>query len=792
MGNVDSARDSRHRWVRRAAWATAVLSLLYLAGWSSGWFHGRLAKPASDLGAVISAVLGTALALLTARRLRTRARRAWLLLGTGTLLWALGEAIYSWYDLLRHDGVPSPGPADVAYLLGYVLIGAALLVLPSAPSRSFSRFRWVLDGLLLIGALFIVSWMIVLRPSLQAVGGGDLATLLVGLAYPVGDVILVVLGLSALSRARLGGQLAVQLLVAAVLFSGVADTASLVLGLNGSYLDGSPIDLSWVLGYLLIGIAGLAYDADVVPDSEVPLRGAALAGPYLAFAATMPFLVWQRWHTGRLDPVILGVTVACTVGMCLRQWLTSRDNAALTAALTGRQAQLVSLAFHDPLTRLPNRALLHDRIDAGLAGDTPQITAVLLLDLDGFKEVNDTYGHAAGDELLITVAGRVQDCVRSQDTVARMGGDEFAVVLAGQPTTTAPESGTPFAVAERLCVELSGAYVFAFGEVYVSASIGVALVDGSTSGRPRATADLLRNADLAMYRAKRNGGNRAWRYEPELHDAVVRRHALESDLRLAPERGELTVAYQPVVALHSGTVVGVEALMRWNHPTRGPVAPAEFIPVAEGSGLLVELDAWVLVESCRQLVDWRAAGHDLALAVNTSVRQVQSGGLVATVANALAETGLPAAALTLEITENVLLDETDRAIAVLKELRALGVWIALDDFGTGYSSLSYLARLPVDRIKIDRSFITELGAEPKLGVLVETVVWMGHRLGLEIVAEGVETPAQVELLDDMGCALAQGHYFSPALSAAGLTAYLRRGPSAPAQRRAATVSAVAS
>ncbi|MEP6462353.1 MAG: EAL domain-containing protein, partial [Frankiaceae bacterium] len=763
---MDLASVRRHRWLRRIGASTAVFCLLYLGGWLTGWYGGRLAEPVGDLANLLSAVLGAGLSLSTARRLKGGARRAWLLLGLGMMCWTIAEATYARYDLALHADATFPGPADVAYLLGYLLIGAALLVWPSAPSRSFSRFRWVVDGLLITGSLLIVSWMLVLQSSLTSTDG-EVVTLVVGIAYPIGDVLLIALGLSCLSRARLGGQLAVRLLVVAVVLSALADSAYLVAELGAGYVEGTPVGLGWVLCYVLIGMAGLAYDPDVGTDSDVPLRGFGLAAPYLAFAAAMPFIVWQQVHAGQLDAPTVGIAVTCTLGVCLRQWLTSRDNSALTTALAGQQEQLRDLAFHDPLTGLPNRTLLNDRISHGLASRVPQITAVLLLDLDSFKEVNDTYGHAAGDELLVTVSNRLRDCGRPADTVARMGGDEFAIVLAGPPGASIPAAGTAFAVAERICAELSGAYDFAFGEVFVSASIGVALV-ASPANRGAAghdadltsAAELLRNADLAMYRAKHNGGNRAWGYEPELHEAVVRRHALESDLRMAPGRGELAVAYQPVVALPSGRIVGVEALMRWHHPTRGAVPPVEFVAVAEASGQLAELDAWVLTEACRKVVGWRTAGYPLTLAVNTSVRQVQGGGLPGTVTRALAASGLPAAALTLEITENVLLEDTDRAIEVLQELRTLGVLIALDDFGTGYSSLSYLARLPVDRIKIDRSFITELGAEPRLGVLVETVIWMGHRLGLEIVAEGVETRTQASLLEEMDCRLAQGYLYS--------------------------------
>jgi diguanylate cyclase (GGDEF)-like protein/PAS domain S-box-containing protein len=417
--------------------------------------------------------------------------------------------------------------------------------------------------------------------------------------------------------------------------------------------------------------------------------------------------------------------------------------------------QLVHQAFHDSLTSLANRALFKDRVDHALARtkrQTPSV-AVLFLDLDGFKEVNDSLGHAAGDRLLIQVAERLHSCVRPSDTVARFGGDEFAVLI-----EDASDDIDVVQVADRVLEGLARPFEVNGRELHVRGSMGIARMESDVDGADQ----LLRNADLAMYRAKAAGRGGFARYDPEMHTELVQRVQLEADLRRALEAGELFLQYQPTFDLASGQLVGAEALARWRHPTRGLVPPTEFIPLAEASGLIRPLGAWVLREACRQAAEWqRTANRDkpLALNINLSGRQLQHPEVVDDVATALAESGLPPDSLVLEMTESVLMDDSENVLAILRRLKELGPRLAIDDFGTGYSSLSYLHRFPVDMLKIDRSFVERLSHATDNAELARTIVRLGQSLQLVTVAEGVEDSAQFLALRRMGCDVGQGFYF---------------------------------
>ncbi|WP_305784768.1 putative bifunctional diguanylate cyclase/phosphodiesterase [Symbioplanes lichenis] len=422
------------------------------------------------------------------------------------------------------------------------------------------------------------------------------------------------------------------------------------------------------------------------------------------------------------------------------------------------QDRLVHEAYHDRLTGLSGRALFAERIAAVAAygGRTPAVT-VLIVDLDGFQQVNDSLGHAVGDELLIHAAARIKAEVRDGDLVARIGGDEFGVIV---PSGTRAEAE---AVAGRLVAALREPFTAGARTLHTTVSIGLAIMESVVSAD-----DLIRHADLALSRAKASGGDTVAAYDPAMLAGLVDRLALEADLRAALARDELTLHYQPTVDLRTGGIAGFEALVRWHHPARGMVPPLDFIGIAEASGLIVPLGRWVLTEACRQAVRWGAGGtRPLKMAVNVSVRQFEQGDLAAVVAAVLAETGLPAASLCLEMTESVLLTDTDENLAELHRLKALGVTLAMDDFGTGYSSLAYLRRYPMDILKIDRSFVDRLGAgEREDEALVRTIVRLARTLGMTTVAEGIENAAQLATLRELDCDLAQGYHLSRPLPAA--------------------------
>jgi len=431
------------------------------------------------------------------------------------------------------------------------------------------------------------------------------------------------------------------------------------------------------------------------------------------------------------------------------------------------QNQLMHEAYHDSLTELASRALFRDRaVDALENRAGPADVAILCLDLDGFKEINDSLGHAAGDALLVQVADRLRAAVREDDTVARFGGDEFGVVIVSDHARADAET-----VAERIIASLREPFLVGERELHAAVSIGLA------SGADAADIDqLLRNADLAMYRAKQAGGGGLAAYDPEMLTGLVQRLELEADLRLALERDELTLHYQPTVDLAGGDITGFEALVRWRHPTRGMVSPLDFIGIAETTGLIVPLGRWVLTEACRQAVEWGAGRtRRLKMAVNVSVRQFDHGDLSVMVAEVLAETGMPVDQLVLEMTESVLLTDTDENLTQLQRLKALGVTLAMDDFGTGYSSLAYLRRYPMDILKIDRSFVDRLGGDREDEALVRTIIRLGKNLGMQTVAEGIEDAVQLAALQEMNCDYGQGFFLSRPLPAAEAARVLAQG-----------------
>ena len=482
-------------------------------------------------------------------------------------------------------------------------------------------------------------------------------------------------------------------------------------------------------------------------------------------------------------PLVSGGRVIGALGLSSgdgrRQW-SPRDVEALTsfaklASIGLDNARLVDVAqrgtLHDPTTGLPNRDLLIDRIGRALASrqsDDAQSVAVILLDLDRFKVINESLGHVAGDRLLMAVGQRLVHALRPSDTVARFGGDEFGIVL--DPVAGATDL---HAIAERIGAELHAPFPLNGRDWFVSASMGLALAQGE-----RSTPDeLLREAEIAMVRAKVDPVHRHFVFEPSMSEQTLERVDLESDLRLALERDELRLHYQPIIALDGGRVVGFEALVRWQHPTRGLVPPLAFIPLAEETGLIVPIGKWVLETACRQAARWHRTwradgGAPLFVSVNLSARQFTQADLVEDVALTLDAAGLDPSALELEITESVVMDQSEAGIRALRDLRALGVRLVLDDFGTGYSSLSYLKHLPLDTIKIDRSFVAGIDAIADRSI-VEAVIALAHGLGIGVVAEGIETHAQAALLRELGCDLGQGYLFSRPVPAARTAALLR-------------------
>ncbi len=532
---------------------------------------------------------------------------------------------------------------------------------------------------------------------------------------------------------------------------------------------------------LMLGLGTVATTVAVFGCGALP---SSMSAAYFYFLVVLYASAYFRPVAAAGHVALVGVLYAAALAAhptpaSATQWMQAMSVLTMVALIVGGFASyvrssataLADQAFHDPLTGLPNRALFLDRLDHALISSdrSGAPVAVLLMDLDDFKSVNDGLGHPAGDQLLVAVGRRLAAVIRASDTVARFGGDEFAVMVdTGPMPRTAQES------AARIISAFGAPFEIGTDELRVTVSIGVAVRytggDGST--------DLLRDADLAMYEAKRHGKGRYENAHAWMQGDALAHLNLVADLRRGIEQKQFEVFYQPIVATSTGQPVGVEALVRWRHPQRGLIAPDQFIAAAESTGLIVPLGAWVLRQACRQAQAWRSttgmADESFYVSVNVSPRQLAEPGLVQEVRRALLESGLPSSALVLEITESTLIADFGTGLAVLRILKALRLRLALDDYGTGYSSMNRLRRLPVDIVKIDKSFVDDLQDDGEGAALVRSILDVTKALGMTCIAEGVETPAAHRILGQLGCDAVQGYLFARPAPAAGTGRTLRR------------------
>ncbi len=507
---------------------------------------------------------------------------------------------------------------------------------------------------------------------------------------------------------------------------------------------------------------GKAFIVPVLVDGEgepapISLRG-AMAAPLRNDTGPIGLMVVAS-RTGAvtsftLDDLQLFETVANHAATALENGQLERS----LAQLSSLKEELRFQAYHDPLTGLANRALFIEQVDRQLNDQPEELPVVLFVDVDDFKMVNDSFGHGTGDALLVEIGQRLRGCVRNDDMAARLGGDEFGILLVDDSKLSRAQ-----AIAERIIAELQAPFVIGGKELRVGASIGIA----ASTGAVEAPQELLRNADVAMYMAKARGKGQAAVFEPAMHATMIQRHDLGAALHRAVGRDEFLLRFQPVVSLAEGVTVGAEALIRWRHPIRGVVAPADFIGVAEQSDVILPIGRWVLVEACREAVRWDPArGAAPWVSVNLSARQVQQVSFLADVGAALEISGLPPDRLVLEVTETLMMQDPEGSAEKFAALKRMGVRTAIDDFGTGYSSLSYLRKFPVDMIKIARDFVDV--ADEDDWAFAHAIVSLGQRLGLKIVAEGVERAAQADRLQLMGCDYAQGYLFARPLQAGAM------------------------
>ena len=780
-----------HVFARRHAPIAAALAFNVFALSVVVLLPTRQAVLASNLGQCLAPALA-ALACLWASRRAVRAdhERAWRFLAGSALSWSLGQVVWTGYEITG-AAAPFPSLADVGYLLAVPLALVGVLLM-SDRSTARTRTVGVLDGLIVASALLAISWPVALGPSWNA-GGNSPFTFALSLAYPIGTLAVASSVLLAIMRTRArSSTVPLWTIATGLLVLASADSIFVWSTIQGTEQQVSPADLGWVAGYLILLVAAMAFPLES-PELESAERDRAIEHDAAEFQrAVLPLTIAGISLLGRMGMLVVGRSgdgflngvTAVTVGLVfVRHLLTMRENQELTMSLgekidelTSREGQLTHQAFHDPLTGLANRRLFGDRVEHALARSrrTGEQTGVLFVDLDDFKVVNDSLGHASGDRLLVAVGARLSGCIRPGDTVARLGGDEFGILLEELETPDQPE-----VVARRILDALDVPFPVDGRQVFTRASIGLAIAE--RTDRPDGD-HLLADADAALYAAKAAGKATVRRFEGAMRVTAVERLELSKDLRGTLNEDQFLCHYQPIVDLVNGRIVALEALVRWNHPERGLLHPAAFISMAEETGVISRIGIHVLRSAASQTAAWREAGvvpSDLELHVNLSGRQLEEANLVADVRRVLATSGFPPQLLVLEITESVAVDIAARHLERLMGLRDLGARLAIDDFGTGHSSLSYLRTLPVDVLKIDRAF-----AQPVDGttdhVLLEGIVKLGHSLGIDVVAEGIEREEQAAMLRRMGCRQAQGFLFSRPVDEASVPMLLASGPLLPA------------
>ena len=734
------------------------------------WLALRLPDTAlvSDLASVTVALLATVCCVAAYHRHPPALRWFWSLMAV-TMFLATVVRLLRLLDRMTSGSDVSHSPVIGMICGAGLLLGtAAVLSCLTLPHSVAGRIRIVLDAVIVGLSLLPVGWVFVTSQiSASTIASSARAT---GMLHPILDLVQLTILLAVAGSARpiwspLG------LVGISMAIHAASDIAYVVSVAHGSYRTGHPLDVSWPISYLLVVLATrLARSDDVDAADEtaevttVPWWRVAL--PYLPVGGAIAAIILARDEVGSTPPLIFGSVMALLAVLALRQGLAASENSRLAARL--RQ-----LAYADPLTGLPNRLLFSRRLQHAIT--TRDRVAVLLLDLDGFKQVNDRCGHAVGDRLLTMAAERMRAALGSDGLLARVGGDEFAVLVYADHDAPRPEE-----LAERLLAALRSAREEELAGPDSTTTVGMPTASiGIAEYGPQHTgeADLLRDADIAMYAAKAAGKSAYRICTPALRRAAVNRAELIADLRRAVEEGgQLELAYQPIVDVPTGQVVSAEALIRWRHPRRGLLPPSEFLPLAEEANLIVPIDRWVIEEACRAAAAWRRDSPHTAVAVNIAPWHLRRMDLTDTVEAATRAAGLPPEALTLELTETALIDGTDEVLERLHDLRGLGVRIAIDDFGTGYSSLSYLHRIPATDLKIDRSFVARVEESIQAYATVDMVTRLAVAHGLVVVAEGVETDVQHQAVTAVGCPRAQGFRYGRPGTLAELRHALRPAP----------------
>ena len=742
------------------AWIGVTYFLGYALWLAFGWGGAGVLIVVSDVGSLVAEGLVLLCVMLAIRSTAGRQRTAWVALAAGMASWFVGDAIWAFYELGLATEVPFPSLADLGYLGFYICTLFVLVMLPTG-NAGVTLARLFLDGLLMAVSLFALAWVAGLD-DVVAAGGTDPFSFALSLFYPLADVALFTMAALMLSRAGPGQRLTISLLAGGIAAVAIADSVYVYLDINGTYLSGNYIDILWMGGLMLMAAGALVAARGrwhVVDSRDATQR--AVWVPYVPLLVAVVPSVWYLFD-GKNPGPILAALLLLTATVLVRQVLFVAENRRLLATVTDQ-------ALRDPLTSLANRALFGDRLAHAVAmhARDGREVAVLSLDLDDFKLVNDSLGHLAGDAVLIEVADRLRRSVRTGDTVARLGGDEFAVLLegGGEPALTA---------AERILEVFDTEFVVDDQPIQLRPSAGLSELNRTvTAGLT--SEEILKRADVAMYSAKRTrrGGVATFAADMKLVDDAevgptrvsqggpVSGMRLLSELRTAIGDGALSTEYQPKYQMTTGRIVGVEALVRWPHPQLGVLLPDQFLPIARQNGLMGALTDLVLRRVADDAVAWNRLGFTVPFAINVFPPSLSQLSLASTVAGVLADRHLPFDQMTVEITEESLLSNQKQVREVLIHLQEFGIHVAVDDFGSGYSALDYLSQLPIDELKLDKQLIAPISQDPRAAVVVRKIVELTRELGMVCVAEGVEDSATADLLVSYGCDIAQGFHFSP-------------------------------
>jgi len=751
---------------------------------------------------LVANLFSTAAPLIAAVWLWRRAVRApkedrafWALLSSACFSYTVAEGIWTYYENVLNVEVPFPGWSDLFYVLQIMISLLALLSKMYQKRSSLRAAMSLFDMLIVMTVATTVSWHYLIAPMYTT--DDSALSIVVSMAYPVMDLGLL-FGLLLLYRTSATILPTKVLLCVAAGFAIqiFADTVYLYQSAAKAYVSGGWVDPLWTLALLTVGLSGVQPErgldaaASVHTQNKSRRVGASsavnLSLPYSCVVVMFALIVMERHAIGLIVGSSLSIVLVIVRQVVLlveneslvRRLQRMTDNLGEMVNVRTRQLSVQNeqleetmrsmkhLAYHDVLTGLPNRRLFEERVATSFmrAKRNDEMVSVMFLDIDRFKYINDHYGHRAGDALLQDVATRLGSCLHESGTVSRQGGDEFTILLEGirQPRDVVD-------MVNGIFDSMKEPFTLEGQEIHITSSIGIAVYPND--GTDLET--LMKHADNAMYRAKESGRNRFQFYASGMNEEVSKKVLLESELHKALERSEFSIDYQPLVEAGSGEIVGMEALIRWHHPTRGLVSPAQFIPVAEETGLIVLISDWVLKEACKHVKALHRSGYpDLKVSVNLSMRQFMQDDLVDYIVKVLEETDLEPQYVDLEITESISAYQIDVVIKKLAALHELGVSISIDDFGTGYSSLSYLRKFPIDTLKIDRSFIQDLTVNKEGVSIVKAIIAMAHSLNFQVVAEGVETNEQLDQLKRLGCDLIQGYLFGKPIPGKQWNAFL--------------------